>query len=276
MENFQIKNFKYFGDDKTPLYASTVGSGSPLVILHGGGPDRQSIIPFAQLLKAHHQVIFPDIRGYGQSVCFDRSQHTWAQYAKDVISLINYIEENEAFICGMGLGASIAERVSYTYQDRVMGVILISPETFDKEGEGSSDQEIEMMDRCAEVAITKDLESAWQPFMKDLAPVITKAVRESFLRTNPKSFAAAMAIVHSKRLDSIKQLSGISAPLLVFPGNDKRHNSNSSNIYMELVANCQLGEQFDWNEISTLGQLASTLAPQIIRFTQKVIKNKKE
>lgn len=274
MANFQIKNFKFFGDDKTPLYASTVGSGPPLVILHGGGPDRQSVVPFAQLLQDRLQVVFPDIRGYGQSVCFDRSQHTWTQYAKDVISLINYIEENEFFICGMGLGASIAERVSYTYQDSVMGGILISPETFDKEGEGSSDQEKEMMDNCAEIAVNKGLESAWQPFMKDLAPVITKAVRESFLRTNPKSFAAAMAIVHSKRLDSIKQLSDITAPLLIFPGNDNRHNSNSSNIYRELVANCHLGEPFDWNEISTLDQLASTLVPQIIRFTQKVIKNK--
>lgn len=271
-----MKNFKYFGDDKTPLYASTVGSGPPLVILHGGGPDRQSIIPFAKLLEGHHQVIFPDIRGYGESVCYDRSKHTWTQYAKDVISLINFIEENQIFICGMGLGASIAERVSYTYQDRVLGVILISPETFDKEGEGSSDQEIEMMDRCAEVAITKDLERAWQPFMKDLAPVITKAVRESFLRTNPKSFAAAMAIVHSKRLDSIKQLSRINAPLLVIPGNDKRHNSNSSNIYLGLVSNCQLGEPFDWNEMRTMDQLASALVPQIMRFSQKVIKNKKE
>lgn len=275
VSNLQIKNFKYFGDDKTPLYASAVGSGTPLVILHGGGPDRHSILPFAKLLEKHHQIIFPDIRGYGQSVCYDRSKHTWSQYAKDVISLINFIDEKKIFIGGMGLGASIAERVSYTYKDSILGVILISPETFDKDGEGSSDQEKEMMDKCAEVAINKDLEKAWQPFMKDLAPVISNTVRDAFMRTDPKSFAAAMAIVHSKRLDSISQLAEIKAPLLVIPGNDKRHNSNNSETYLELVTNCELGKPFDWNEIKTIDQLASEIAPQIIHFTQKINKNKK-
>ena len=40
-------------------------------MLHGGGPDRQSTIPFAALLKNKYQVIFPDIRGYGESHCFE-------------------------------------------------------------------------------------------------------------------------------------------------------------------------------------------------------------
>lgn len=254
------------GDDNTPLYASTMGEGVPLMILHGGGPDRQSIIPFAKILGANYQVIFPDIRGYGQSICYDPSKHTWSQYAKDVISLINFIGINNFFICGMGLGASIAERVAYTYPDMVKGVILISPETFDKEGEGSSLQEIEMMEKCAKVSLTEGLEIAWEPFMKDLSPAITSAVRESFDRTDVRSFAAAMAIVHSKRLESFKQLSEISAPVLIIPGTDKRHNANTSNIYLEHVSQCKLGKSFDWNEIQTIEQLAVVTVPQINEF----------
>lgn len=270
MENLEIKAFRYFGDDNTPLYASILGYGKPLVILHGGGPDRQSIIPFAKLLAGHHQVIFPDIRGYGQSVCYDSTKHTWTQYAGDVISLIRFMGFNNVFICGMGLGASVAERVAYTYPEKVLGLILISPETFDEEDKGSSDKEIEMMDKCAEDARKKSLETAWQPFMQDLAPVIRSAVRDSFPRTDPQSFAAAMAIVHSKRLDSIMELSKIHAPLLVIPGSDIRHTTDSGNIYMELVPKCQLGQAFDWNKVHTMDQLAAEIAPQMINFTQQL------
>lgn len=87
-----ITHIKYAGDDGNPLYASTLGSGQPIIMLHGGGPDRQSIIPFANLLKHEYQVIFPDIRGYGESHCIDESKHTWAQYANDVLSLINFLK----------------------------------------------------------------------------------------------------------------------------------------------------------------------------------------
>ncbi len=129
-----MKDFVFKGDDGQRLYASSLGSGIPVIILHGGGPDRQSLIPFANLLQNDCKVIFPDIRGYGQSVCTDTSKHNWKQYAADVIALIDHLRIDQAVICGMGLGASIVERVSFTYPDRIVGVVLISPETLDKEG----------------------------------------------------------------------------------------------------------------------------------------------
>lgn len=261
-----VTQIKYFGDDSNPLYASTTGSRQTIIMLHGGGPDRQSIIPFANLLRDTYQVVFPDIRGYGESHCFDRSKHTWGQYARDVVSLVDFLNLKRVIVSGMGLGASISERFAITYPERMSALILVSPETLDKDGEGSSLEEIELMDKCAQVARMEGLAEAWQPFFSNLAPVINSMVKEAIPRTNPDSFAAAMAIVHSRRLNSSKQLSGILAPTLVIPGNDMRHNPNLANEYSTLISNCYVGKPIEWDQILTVDQFSARVVPQILSF----------
>jgi pimeloyl-ACP methyl ester carboxylesterase len=63
-------------DDGCALVTDVVGSGPPLVLLHAGGPDRQSMLPLAHRLADLATVILPDIRGYGASVCADPVRHT--------------------------------------------------------------------------------------------------------------------------------------------------------------------------------------------------------
>ncbi|MEJ6982387.1 alpha/beta hydrolase [Pedobacter sp. P351] len=261
-----ITHIRYFGDDDNLLFASTLGSGRAIVMLHGGGPDRQSIIPFAALLKDKYRVIFPDIRGYGESHCFEEAKHTWGQYANDVLSLIDFLSLDRIVISGMGLGASIAERFVILYPERVSALILISPETLDKEGEGSSNEEIEMLERCSQDARQDGLIEAWKPFLPHLAPLINVMVQEAIPRTNAESFAAAMAIVHSRRLESWKQLSKIIAPTLVIPGSDVRHDSSIGSQYLDLIPNCYLGNPIDWQQIQTVDQFAELVAPQILNF----------
>lgn len=268
-----IKHLTFTGFDHHPLYASFLGKGIPLVILHGGGPDRQSIIPFARRLKAQCQVIFPDIRGYGQSVCYDRAKHTWEQYASDVIALIDHLGLDKIVMSGMGLGASIAERVAFSYPERVKGLILVSPETLDKEGEGSSEKEKAMMDTCAKIALEEGLADAWKPFMADLSPVIKSMVREAFPRTDPRSFSAAMAIVHSQRLTSVQQLREIQAPTLLIPGNDLRHTPNIGKEYRRYIPKCFLGHPIDWETASSVDELAAMVAPQMGQFIKNFVKS---
>ncbi|MET0399599.1 MAG: alpha/beta hydrolase [Longimicrobiaceae bacterium] len=93
-----MNGFTYRGADGSPLYAATVGEsgrapgdgGHVVVLLHGGGPDHHSLIPLAQRVADPHIVVLPDVRGYGRSICTDESRHTWAQYADDVIALLDH------------------------------------------------------------------------------------------------------------------------------------------------------------------------------------------
>lgn len=132
-----MTEFTYFGSDGCPLYASLVARGGQpeqlrdvqaTVLLHGGGPDHRSLIPLAERLADLHTVILPDVRGYGRSVCTDPSRHTWAQYADDVIALLDHIGVDRAILGGAGLGTTISLRTAITYADRLSALVLINVE----------------------------------------------------------------------------------------------------------------------------------------------------
>ena len=57
-----------------------------------------------------------------------------------------------------------------------------------------------MLERCSEVATDKGLVEAWKPFLPHVTSVLNSMVQEGIPRTNAESFAAAMAIVHSRRI----------------------------------------------------------------------------
>ena len=85
-----------------------------LVLLHGGGPDHYSLEPLARQLADRHEIVLPDIRGYGRSVYADPERHTWNQYAADVIALLDRLGVDRAVVGGVGLGTTITFRTART------------------------------------------------------------------------------------------------------------------------------------------------------------------
>src|SRR5688572_2489825 len=137
-----------------------VGSnpGRPvLILLHGGGPDHRMFMPLSWRLADLCTVVLPDVRGYGRSVCADPARHTWAQYADDVIALLDHLTVRRAIIGGAGLGATIALRVALAYPERVLATILISVE--DIEDDERKKAEIEFMDAFAERVRNQGIEA---------------------------------------------------------------------------------------------------------------------
>ncbi len=52
------------------IFVTEAGSGSPVILLHGGGAGATGMSNFSRnidALVAHHHVIIPDMPGYGQS-----------------------------------------------------------------------------------------------------------------------------------------------------------------------------------------------------------------
>jgi 3-oxoadipate enol-lactonase len=221
-----MNQFTYAGGDGSPLYAATVGptrgiSGPVLVLLHGGGPDHHSLVPLAEHLADLCTVVLPDIRGYGRSICTDPSRHTWAQYARDVVALLDHLGIGQAIVGGPGLGATISLRTAVGYPERVFGSVLISVE--DIEDDERKQAEIEFMDNFAARVRTEGIEAAWAPILDELAPIVGAMVREAIPRSDPASIAAAAAIGRDRAFRSVDELERIAGPALIFPGTDWRH-----------------------------------------------------
>lgn len=219
----------YEGADGTPLYACRldVGRFEPsehlptLVLLHGGGPDHQSLAPLGGALTDHCSVILPDIRGYGRSVCSEPKAHTWSHYASDVIRLLDDLDLERAIIGGAGLGGTIAVRTALAYPERVAALVLISVE--DIEDDAAKVAEIAFMEAFASRAREEGLAAAWAPILPDLAPVIRAMVEDAIPRSNATSIAAAAAIGQDRSFLSPDEFRAIQCPALIVAGMDWRH-----------------------------------------------------
>ncbi|MFE6615947.1 alpha/beta fold hydrolase [Amycolatopsis sp. NPDC057786] len=254
----------YHGGDDCPLYAVSRGSGPPLVLLHGGGPDHYSLVPLAERLADRHTVILPDVRGYGRSVCTDPARHTWTQYSDDVAALLDHLGEERAVVGGTGLGATITQRTCLEHPGRVRAAILISVE--DIEDDEAKQAEIAFMDAFAERVRTDGIEAAWAPVLPDLAPVIGALVRDAIPRSDPASIAAAAAIGHDRSFRSVGELAAITTPSLIFPGMDQRHPTALAENVARVMPNGRLAPVSLSETLRTAEDLADAFAPAIRRF----------
>ncbi|UUV29937.1 alpha/beta hydrolase [Amycolatopsis roodepoortensis] len=254
----------YQGRDDWPLYAVSLGSGPPLVLLHGGGPDHHSLIPLAERLADRHTIILPDVRGYGRSACTDPARHTWTQYSDDVAALLDHLGFQRAVVGGTGLGATITQRTCLEHPGRVRAAILISVE--DIEDDEAKQAEIAFMDAFAERVRTDGIEAAWAPVLPELAPIIGTLVRDAIPRSDPASIAAAATIGHDRSFHSVDELAAITTPTLVFPGMDQRHPTELAENAAHVLPNGRLAPLSLSDTLRTAEDLADAFAPAIRRF----------
>ncbi len=258
--------FHYNGSDGCRLTAwKTKPVGNLVtVLLHGGGPDHHSLLPLAHKLADLTQVIVPDIRGYGVSVCTDPLCHTWQQYAEDVLSLLDHHSVDKAIVSGTGLGATISLRFALAYPTRAEAIIPISIE--DIEDDEAKKAEIGFMDAFAERVRKNGIMAGWEPVLDDLAPVIRTLVEDAIPRSNPASIAAAAAIGHDRSFYSMEELKQINAPALIIPGMDHRHPEALARQIAEIIPKGQLADVKMNPNLKTADDLARQFAPAIRKF----------
>jgi 3-oxoadipate enol-lactonase len=262
----------YAGADGCPLYAFSTHAPHAaettdlpvLILMHGGGPDHRSLVPLARRLSEEAVVVLPDVRGYGRSVCIDSARHTWAQYADDVVSLLDYLHVRHAVVGGAGLGTTVSLRTAVAHPDRVSGLVLISVE--DIEDDAGKKAEIAFMEAFAERMRTQGVEAAWAPILGGLSPIIGTMVREAMGDANPASLAAAAAIGHDRAFRNIDELLGIQIPALLFAGTDWRHPAVLAKALAERLPHGRLAKASMSDELQTTDDFARAFAPEIVAF----------
>ncbi|WP_410660449.1 alpha/beta fold hydrolase [Amycolatopsis sp. lyj-112] len=259
-----METITYHGSDGCPLFAAILGSGPPLVLMHGGGPDHHSLLPLARQLTDRHTVVLPDVRGYGRSVCTDPARHTWTRYADDVTALLDHLGEQRAVVGGTGLGATITQRTCLEHPSRARAAILISVE--DIEDDEAKRAEIAFMDAFAARVRTEGVEAAWAPILPHLAPVIGALVRDAIPRSDPASVAAAAAIGRDRSFRSVDDLAAITTPTLIFPGMDQRHPTALAENAARIMPDGHLAPVSLSSTLRTAEDLAEAFAPAIRRF----------
>jgi haloacetate dehalogenase len=110
------------GADGTQINVAVGGHGSPVVLLHGFPQTHLMWRHVAPDLAADHQVICPDLRGYGASdkpVDEDGSTYSKRTMAADVVAVARHLGADRFALVGHDRGALVAIRTGLDHPDAV-------------------------------------------------------------------------------------------------------------------------------------------------------------
>ena len=112
----------------SPLHVRVGGEGSPLFLLHGGGPGTsgEGWREVMYLLAPHHRVIAPDYPGFGHSAIPEAAPGI-GRLAELTLELMDTLCIDRAAFAGHSMGAIVAATVATRAPQRVTHLALIAP-----------------------------------------------------------------------------------------------------------------------------------------------------
>lgn len=101
------------------------GVGPPLVFLHGYGDSWRSFTGVFQFLSRTRRIVAPDLRGHGDSDK-PRSGYALADYARDLLLLLDSLGLEKVDLVGHSMGSLIAQLFAARFAERVGRLALMS------------------------------------------------------------------------------------------------------------------------------------------------------
>ncbi|WP_329533931.1 alpha/beta hydrolase [Streptomyces sp. NBC_01450] len=103
-----------------PLAYREVGTGPPLVLLHGGFTDHRMWDDLVPLLAVGHRVIAPDARGHGRSANATKPFRP----TDDLADLLRHLDTGPAILVGMSMGGATAVDTALEHPDLVRALVV--------------------------------------------------------------------------------------------------------------------------------------------------------
>jgi 2-hydroxy-6-oxonona-2,4-dienedioate hydrolase len=115
--------------DKWKIHYNELGSGYPVIMLHGGGPGASGWSNFqdnARVLAHHFRVILPDVPGYGKSDEFDPATDDVPKAQAEAIKLLmDALHIERAALVGNSMGSVISLNLAVEYPERVSHIVAM-------------------------------------------------------------------------------------------------------------------------------------------------------
>jgi pimeloyl-ACP methyl ester carboxylesterase len=116
----------YVDNDGARIWYATYGSGSPVILLHGGlGHSGNWGHQVPALVKSGYQTVLIDSRGHGRSTR-DERPYTYELMASDVLAVMDTLNLEKAVLVGWSDGACTALILADKAPNRVRGVFFFA------------------------------------------------------------------------------------------------------------------------------------------------------
>ena len=107
------------------LYYEIHGTGTPLIMLHGGFGSFEMFAALAPTLAENYQVIGVDLYGHGHTALTERP-FRFENMADDIAGLIQHLGLEKADVLGYSLGGAVALQTAIRHPERVNKLVVIS------------------------------------------------------------------------------------------------------------------------------------------------------
>ncbi|MEV4412911.1 alpha/beta hydrolase [Catellatospora sp. NPDC049609] len=107
------------------MYYETHGSGSPLILLHGGLGSGEMFGPVLAAFAEHRQVILPDLQAHGRTADIDRPLDIRLM-ADDIAALIDHLGLDRPDVAGYSLGGGVATALAAKHPEKVGRLVVLS------------------------------------------------------------------------------------------------------------------------------------------------------
>jgi pimeloyl-ACP methyl ester carboxylesterase len=113
--------------DGTRIVYLQGGQGEPTLLLHGFGSNKDSFTPIARLLTGSHQLIVPDLPGFGASSKRLDASYAPVEQARRLHAFAQALGLTAFHLGGSSMGGQIAASYAALYPQEVKSLWLIDP-----------------------------------------------------------------------------------------------------------------------------------------------------
>ncbi len=197
-----------------------VGSGDPIVFVHGFPHRRTLWAPQLGALVDRARCIAIDLRGFGESTA--EGSGSVDTYADDVVALLDNLRVERAVICGLSMGGYVSLALWRRHPERVRGLVLMDTRAGADSPEGvAKRKEMIVLARergsggVADATITGMVGKR----TRERCPEVVDAVHRMLESASVEGIVAALEAMMN-RPDSTQTLATIDVPTLIIVGEE--------------------------------------------------------
>ncbi|MCU1284040.1 MAG: hydrolase [Acidobacteriales bacterium] len=196
-----------------------VGSGIPVVLIHGHPFDRTMWKPQVQRLQGSYRLICPDLRGYGSNTAVNPILH-FEQFSDDVLELASSLKLGRFVLGGLSMGGQIAFECYRKFPEKISALILADTSA-QLDSANVKQLRFDTADRLEREGMhnysREQLPRMLVPEHILKKPAAAQHVLRMMEQTSPGGAAAALR-ARANRVDYSELLSTITVPTLIIVG----------------------------------------------------------
>jgi 3-oxoadipate enol-lactonase len=198
-------------------YEHTLRPGAPaLLLINSLGSALGMWDNQFEALSSRYELIRYDVRGHGKSTTGTQTEVTLEQLANDALAVLDACGIARAHVCGLSLGGMTSMQIARQAPDRVLKLVLSNTTTHMPPRETWQSRIETVVKQGMQPLADGTMERWFTPQFRAKSPDQVARVREMFLATDPKGYAACCAAIRD--MDLREQIGSITAKTMVIAG----------------------------------------------------------